>query len=232
MVLFLHSLLEELDFSIFKTTTSKRTFKKTKKIISRMDFHLDYFRILKREEGRFILEKETVQKRTVEILWNLLNANILDQKGALFRLVDLPKENRVSEMDFYLDLDTNPGNFLRGSIDLVFQIDDKFYLADYKSNLLEDYSTISLKRNVENLESRYDLQRDIYALVLYEYLKNLFGPKEALQKIGGVYYFFLRGMIYGESSGIYSDFFWSLERIESIRKTVLESTTFRWEKSN
>ncbi|EMG12620.1 hypothetical protein LEP1GSC151_0946 [Leptospira interrogans serovar Grippotyphosa str. LT2186] len=27
-------------------------------------------------------------------------------------------------------------------------------------------------------------------------------------------------------------FFWSLERIESIRKTVLESTTFRWEKSN
>ncbi|EMF73050.1 hypothetical protein LEP1GSC148_1954 [Leptospira interrogans serovar Canicola str. LT1962] len=39
-------------------------------------------------------------------------------------------------------------------------------------------------------------------------------------------------MIYGESSGIYSDFFWSLERIESIRKTVLESTTFRWEKSN
>ncbi|EMP08577.1 hypothetical protein LEP1GSC124_4964 [Leptospira interrogans serovar Pyrogenes str. 200701872] len=60
---------------------------------------------------------------------------------------------------------------------------------------------------MENLESRYDLQRDIYALVLYEYLKNLFGPKEALQKIGGVYYFFLRGMIYGESSGIYSDFF-------------------------
>ncbi|EKP04701.1 UvrD/REP helicase N-terminal domain protein [Leptospira kirschneri str. 2008720114] len=228
---FLHSLLEELDFSIFKTTTPKELLK-NEKIISRMDFHLDYFRILKREEGRPILEKETVQKRSVEILWNLLNADILDQKGTSFRLVDLSKKNRISEMDFHLDLNTSPGNFLRGSIDLVFQVDDKFYLADYKSNLLEDYSTLSLKRNVENSESRYDLQRDIYALVLYEYLNGLFGPKEALQKIGGVYYFFLRGMKYGESSGTYSDFFWSLERIETIRKTVIESTTFQWEESN
>ncbi|EMO26016.1 hypothetical protein LEP1GSC170_0032 [Leptospira interrogans serovar Bataviae str. HAI135] len=39
-------------------------------------------------------------------------------------------------------------------------------------------------------------------------------------------------MKYGESSGIYSDFFWDLERIESIRKTVLESTTFQWGESN
>ncbi|EMO39429.1 UvrD/REP helicase N-terminal domain protein [Leptospira noguchii serovar Autumnalis str. ZUN142] len=231
---FLHSLLEELDFSVFKTTTSKELLK-NEKIISRMDFHLDYFRILRREEGRPILEKEMVQKRTIEILWNLLNAKIPIQEKTSFCLTDLSKENRISEMDFHLDLDpkkTCPGNFLRGSIDLVFQIDNKFYLADYKSNLLEDYSAISLKRNVENSESRYNLQRDIYALVLYEYLKNIFGPKEALQKIGGVYYFFLRGMKYGESSGIYSDFFWDLERIESIRKTVLESTTFQWGESN
>ncbi|EKR72302.1 UvrD/REP helicase N-terminal domain protein [Leptospira noguchii str. 2006001870] len=231
---FLHSLLEELDFSVFKTTTPKELLK-NEKIISRMDFHLDYFRILRREEGRPILEKEMVQKRTIEILWNLLNAKIPIQEKTSFCLTDLSKENRISEMDFHLDLDpkkTCPGNFLRGSIDLVFQIDNKFYLADYKSNLLEDYSAISLKRNVENSESRYDLQRDIYALVLYEYLKNIFGPKEALQKIGGVYYFFLRGMKYGESSGIYSDFFWDLERIESIRKTVLESTTFQWGESN
>ncbi|EMI67632.1 UvrD-helicase domain-containing protein [Leptospira noguchii] len=231
---FLHSLLEELDFSVFKTTTSKELLK-NEKIISRMDFHLDYFRILRREEGRPILEKEMVQKRTIEILWNLLNAKIPIQEKTSFCLTDLSKENRISEMDFHLDLDpkkTCPGNFLRGSIDLVFQIDNKFYLADYKSNLLEDYSIISLKRNVENSESRYNLQRDIYALVLYEYLNSLFGPKEALQKIGGVYYFFLRGMKYGESSGIYSDFFWDLERIESIRKTVLESTTFQWGESN
>ncbi|UOG61180.1 UvrD-helicase domain-containing protein [Leptospira noguchii] len=231
---FLHSLLEELDFSVFKTTTSKELLK-NEKIISRMDFHLDYFRILRREEGRPILEKEMVQKRTIEILWNLLNAKIPIQEKTSFCLTDLSKENRISEMDFHLDLDpkkTCPGNFLRGSIDLVFQIDNKFYLADYKSNLLEDYSAISLKRNVENSESRYDLQRDIYVLVLYEYLNSLFGPKEALQKIGGVYYFFLRGMKYGESSGIYSDFFWDLERIESIRKTVLESTTFQWGESN
>lgn len=110
---------------------------------------------------------------------------------------------------------------------MVFEIENKFYIADYKSNLLEDYSPLSLQRNVENTESRYDLQRDIYAMVLYEYLKNLFGPKDAFQKIGGVYYFFLRGMKHGENSGIYSDFHWNPDRMETIHKTVLELTALR-----
>ncbi|EMY78671.1 UvrD/REP helicase N-terminal domain protein [Leptospira weilii serovar Ranarum str. ICFT] len=226
---FLHALLEELDFSFFKTKTPQEVLANGK-VLSRMDFHLDRFRLSKINS---VFERETVRKRAGEILWNSLNASIPLEDGSSFSLADLPKENRISEMDFHLNLDTTdngPGSFLRGSIDLVFQIEDKFYLADYKSNLLEDYSPLSLKRNVENTESRYDLQRDIYAMILYEYLMNLFDPKEALRKIGGVYYFFLRGMKRGDNSGIYSDFHWSLQRMESIRKTVQELTEFKREK--
>ncbi|EMJ96355.1 UvrD-helicase domain-containing protein [Leptospira alstonii] len=225
---FLHALLEELDFSFFKTKTPREVLANGK-VLSRMDFHLNRFRLSKTNSP---FEKETIRKRAGEILWNSLNASIPLGDGSLFKLADLPKENRISEMDFHLNLDAakkSSGNFLRGSIDLVFQIEDKFYLADYKSNLLEDYSPFSLKRNVENTESRYDLQRDIYAMILYEYLMSLFDPKEALQKIGGVYYFFLRGMKRGDNSGIYSDFHWSSERMETIRKTVRELTEFRRE---
>lgn len=196
-----------------------------------MDFHLNYFRLSKENKKNSLSENEIYQKRAGEILWNSLNASIPLQNKTSFCLVDLAKENRIPEMDFHLNLDPSdrgPGNFLKGSIDLVFQFEDKFYIADYKSNLLEDYSPLSLQKSVENSESRYDLQRDIYAMVLYEYLKNLFGPKDIFQRIGGVYYFFLRGMKRGENSGIYSDFHWSQERMETIRKTVRELTDVRW----
>ncbi|WP_061220351.1 UvrD-helicase domain-containing protein [Leptospira santarosai] len=227
---FLHALLEELDFSFFRTKTPKEVLE-NRKVLSRMDFHLNYFRLSKENKKNSLSENEIYQKRAGEILWNSLNASIPLQNKTSFCLVDLAKENRIPEMDFHLNLDPSdrgPGNFLKGSIDLVFQFEDKFYIADYKSNLLEDYSPLSLQKSVENSESRYDLQRDIYAMVLYEYLKNLFGPKDIFQRIGGVYYFFLRGMKRGENSGIYSDFHWSQERMETIRKTVRELTDVRW----
>lgn len=193
-----------------------------------MDFHLNYFRLSKENKKNTLSEKETYQKRAGEILWNSLNANIPLQDKTSFSLVDLGKENRISEMDFHLSLDPTGKNLLKGSIDLVFEIKNKFYIADYKSNLLEDYSPLSLRRSVENTENRYDLQRDIYAMVLYEYLKDLFGPKDVFQKIGGVYYFFLRGMKHGENSGIYSDFHWSPDRMETIHKIVRELTAVHW----
>ncbi|MBF3376372.1 UvrD-helicase domain-containing protein [Leptospira borgpetersenii] len=224
---FLHALLEELDFSFFKTKTPREVLK-NRKVLSRMDFHLNYFRLSKENKKNTLSEKETYQKRAAEILWNSLNASIPLQDKTSFSLADLGKENRISEMDFHLSLDPTGKNLLKGSIDLVFEIKNKFYIADYKSNLLEDYSPLSLRRSVENTENRYDLQRDIYAMVLYEYLKDLFGPKDVFQKIGGVYYFFLRGMKHGENSGIYSDFHWSPERMETIHKIVRELTAVHW----
>ncbi|EMO59939.1 UvrD-like helicase C-terminal domain protein [Leptospira santarosai str. CBC1416] len=43
---FLHALLEELDFSFFRTKTSKEVLE-NRKVLSRMDFHLNYFRLSK-----------------------------------------------------------------------------------------------------------------------------------------------------------------------------------------
>lgn len=228
---FLHLLLEELDFSLFKTNTSLELLN-DKKIASRLEFHLDHFQLSKTKQKKTDSEKDLYKKRTCEILWNSLNARISVPNGASFRLLDISNERRISEMDFHLDLDperSGPGNFLKGSIDLVFEFENRFYLADYKSNLLDDYSYTSLKRSIESPESRYDLQKDIYAMILFEYLKNLFGEKKAIQKLGGVFYFYLRGMRAGEEKGIYSDFDWSAERLNEIKDNVRLLTNRNWE---
>ncbi|MBM9575873.1 UvrD-helicase domain-containing protein [Leptospira sp. 201903070] len=228
---FLHLLLEELDFSLFGTKTSKELLN-NELIVSRMNFHLDYFQLSKTKQKDTEPEKDVYKRRACEILWNSLNAKVPALNQTSFRLLDIPKTKRVSEMDFHLDLDperNGPGNYLKGSIDLVFEFENKFYLADYKSNLLQDYSLSSLKKSIESPESRYNLQRDIYAMILFQYLKNIFGEKEAFQKLGGVFYFYLRGMKPGEDKGIYSDFDWSLERLNEIKDDLRLLTSQNWE---
>lgn len=228
---FLHLLLEELDFSLFETASPEELLNE-ERILSRMNFHLDRFQLSKNKQKDTDIEKDLYKKRTREILWNSLNARIQSKEQSRFRLLDIPNDKRISEMDFHLDLDpqrSGPGNFLKGSIDLVFEFENRFYLADYKSNLLEDYSFSSLKRSIESAESRYDLQRDIYAMILFEYLKNLFGEEQAFRKLGGVFYFYLRGMRAGDDKGIYSDFDWSLERLSEIKDNVRLLTNRNWE---
>nr|PJZ94389.1 hypothetical protein CH379_02975 [Leptospira ellisii] len=77
---------------------------------------------------------------------------------------------------------------------------------------------------MESQDARYDLQRDIYAMILHRYLVNLFGKEEALERTGGVFYLFLRGMKAGESTGIYHDFDWSAQRLDQIFESVQQLT--------
>ncbi|WP_411822239.1 UvrD-helicase domain-containing protein [Leptospira sp. 'Mane'] len=219
---YLHSLLELSDFDWFSVGNSNDLYQ-NEKLIKQIDYHLDRFGM--------VADKVVYEKRTIEILWNSLNAEVKTDDSVV-RLQELKKTDRVSEMDFHLYLDhpefnskpQGPGNFLKGSIDLVFSFQGKFYLADYKSNLLSDYSSDHLDEVIHDPESRYDLQRDIYALVLIEYLKNLYGENDALSKLGGVYYFFLRGMKAGKTDGIYFDGNWSLERFAKIRSEIQRLT--------
>ncbi|BDA78371.1 exodeoxyribonuclease V subunit beta [Leptospira kobayashii] len=217
---YLHSLLETSDFSWFMVPDPSDLYK-NEKLRNKIDYHLDRFGL--------ISDKPEYERRTMEIIWNSLNAEMGADR---FRLAELSKEDRVAEMDFHLYLDhpkykslpQGPGNFLKGSIDLVFSFKGKFYLADYKSNLLSDYSSSHLEDVISDPESRYDLQRDIYALVLAEYLKHIYGENDALSKLGGVYYFFLRGMKVGKQDGIYFDGDWNEERLIKIQSEVQRLT--------
>ena len=86
--------------------------------------------------------------------------------------------------------------FLKGFIDLVFEHDGKYYIADYKSNYLgptpEHYDIAHCKTAM--YEHHYHLQYLIYTLALHRYLKLRIPDYDYDRHFGGVYYLFLRGM--------------------------------------
>lgn len=93
--------------------------------------------------------------------------------------------------------------FLTGFIDLVFEYKGRFYLADYKTNALADYSQQSLQDAMH--EHNYGLQYWIYTLVLHRYLQQRLPGYDYRRHFGGVRYLFVRGMRSGvPMSGIYS----------------------------
>lgn len=85
---------------------------------------------------------------------------------------------------------------LKGFIDLVFEHDGRFYVADYKSNYLGDndssYTEETMREKI--LASRYDVQYAIYSLALHRLLQVRLGAEyQPQQHFGGIVYLFLRG---------------------------------------
>jgi len=85
---------------------------------------------------------------------------------------------------------------MRGFIDLIFEYNGRYYIADYKSthlgDQLTDYHWQALKEN--NQHHYYDLQYLIYSLALHRYLSQRITNYDPQQHFGGVYYLYLRGM--------------------------------------
>ena len=194
--LLLHSLLENLDFEVDIATQCPPLF------------------------ARFLaqagLSREHQQPLTVW-LSNILQTP-LDASGlTLKRIANRHRLNELS-FDFALDhLDLNALNrfmqarveqplqalsgadfrgLITGVIDLVFEHEGRYYLADYKSNLLGgelvDYTPAKLDQAM--LDRRYDLQSLIYALALHRLLAQRLPDYDYQQHFGGSYYLFLRAM--------------------------------------
>ena len=94
--------------------------------------------------------------------------------------------------------------YLKGFIDLIFVFDHQYYVADYKSNSLEDYTSDSLLETMAH--SHYYLQYLIYSVALHRYLKTRLPDYDYKTHFGGVYYLFIRGMSKDkQGSGIFYD---------------------------
>ena len=98
---------------------------------------------------------------------------------------------------------------ITGVIDLVFEHDGRFYIADYKSNLLgntlADYTPERLRRAM--LDRRYDLQYLLYILALHRYLQQRVPGYEYGRHMGGAVYLFLRALrpAHGPACGVFHD---------------------------
>src|SRR5690606_10362593 len=83
------------------------------------------------------------------------------------------------------------GAFLWGFIDLVFRHRDRYYLLDWKSNLLDAYDEASVRASMER--SRYDLQWKLYSVALDRWLSARLPGYDPEAHFGGVHYLYLRG---------------------------------------
>ncbi|MFP6863086.1 UvrD-helicase domain-containing protein [Pseudomonas sp.] len=99
-----------------------------------------------------------------------------------------------------LEFDSLKG-FLKGFIDLTFEHDGRWYIADYKSNWLgPDASYYGGERLLQALAAEhYYLQYLIYLVALRRFLRQRLDDFHNDQ-LGGAYYLFLRGM---PSAGVY-----------------------------
>ncbi|URL03078.1 exodeoxyribonuclease V subunit beta [Avibacterium sp. 20-126] len=152
--------------------------------------------------------------------------------GENVTLAQIQPQDCIKEMQFYLKLnkafdatafnralqDYHPfpsqsliferlQGMLRGFIDLVFRHQGKYYVLDYKSNLLghqmENYQPAQLPEVMKN--GFYDWQYLLYSLALHRYL-TLRDPHYQYERdFGGVIYTFLRGMNGKDQTGIYFD---------------------------
>ncbi len=146
------------------------------------------------------------------------------------RLSDLPLEDTLRESEFYFPMASQSRGelgrilarhravervmlpepprlkgMLHGYVDLIYQWEGRFYVADYKSNFLgdrlSDYSDARLTANVR--DSYYDLQYLLYSLALHRYLRTRLADYDPERHLGGVEYLYLRGMAPDASGGIY-----------------------------
>lgn len=163
-----------------------------------------------------------------EILDELLQAVVTTPLSSDndFCLMNLPENRCLKEMPFYLSMQSLNANainriladtpayqsltarqmcgYLTGFIDLICEYKGLYYVMDYKTNSLPDYTSDALTHAMR--EHNYGLQYWIYTVVLHLYLQNRLPDYDYETHFGGVYYLFVRGMQPDKPmSGVYRD---------------------------
>ena len=134
-----------------------------------------------------------------------------------FRMRDVPRSAQLREVEFCFAVDrfaasdlrglTDPEHadrfafeprrgLVKGFIDLAFEHAGRWYIADWKSNLLGEephaYEPAAVRAAIAR--HHYQLQYLIYTVALHRWLRLRRAGYDYERDFGGVYYFFLRGI--------------------------------------
>ena len=139
--------------------------------------------------------EQAARQQVAQLVWNALRTPLTEANGPL---CDVAASDQIRELAFHLRDDpahpaiaglSHEEGFVTGYMDLVFRCKGRYFLVDYKTNLLPGYTLDHLKRCMT--ESDYHHQYELYLQALDRWLKRLPGKPPAF---GGVYYLFVRGM--------------------------------------
>ena len=172
--------------------------------------------------------------RTVEIIWNTMNASFqeihgTEKTGEVFSLKELESSKRLAEMEFRLKAKDGAEDalktFTKGFMDLVFvrKDGDKEYYSvlDWKSNLLKKYDSES---SFEAVKEHYSIQMVLYSYCLIKWLCSIWNEaspeKVYKENFGGIYYVFARGCKKDKNNGIYAHTWSSFAELETAYREI------------
>ena len=163
-------------------------------------------------------------------LYGIFHSPLDDWQGGGFPLSEIPESDRLMEMEFCCSLNEFstaeisdvlneyvtaefgkvnypdnwekffPGGILNGFIDMVFRRNGRYYILDWKTNILDSKpeNFHPEKLGSAMVHSMYFMQYLLYMVALVRHLRKFnngkFGKAEYENMIGGVYYLFVRGM--------------------------------------
>lgn len=163
-------------------------------------------------------------------LERLLHIELPMGSGRL-RLADLTVDQTQAELEFWFETNSVPtrrldqlvtsgtlagrarpaleadqlNGLLRGFMDLVFEYQGRYYIADWKSNDLgssvDDYHSEALQRAI--CDKRYDMQYTLYLVALHRHLRQRLVDYNYRQHMGGAMYVFLRGLENASTRGVH-----------------------------
>lgn len=144
------------------------------------------------------------------------------------RLADIPPCDRLTELEFefseedvlYGQSDRQTGRHgaaMTGFIDLLFRSGGRYYVVDWKTNLLDGYDPASVGEKMR--ECGYDIQYGIYLLALDRWLRSFAGMPECT---GGAIYLFVRGgsVSRGSDPGVFCEE-WTGESRGRMRERII-----------
>lgn len=146
--------------------------------------------ILQCKLGKFQLSELKPTQKICEMEFYMLSKNL--KPDALNALLHQSRYSRPEQLFSFTDVK----GFIKGFIDLVFEHQGQYFIADYKSNYLGpsvDYYDIDSCEQAM-FEHHYHLQYLIYTLALHRFLQQRLVDYDYDKHVGGVYYLFLRGM--------------------------------------
>jgi exodeoxyribonuclease V beta subunit len=196
------------------------------------------FQELETDETRRLIERELRGFGFDTSLAAAVQADLQSAGGAALtadldapRLMDLPRDAQLRELEFTLSVDRprladlaallkehrapsaaptyyerleevssqTLQRFLRGYIDLMFQWQGRWYVADYKSNTLPAYDPAATTEAVQR--EHYLLQAQLYTAAAQRHLKQQVPGYDPETDWGGALFLFLRGMRESERAG-------------------------------
>ncbi len=189
-----HSVLQAVDFEMVRQCTDAQQLYET---VEFRQLVLDAIPLsgMAVEEGEPAWLPEIADR-----IWHTLHA-VCPMTGA--PLGDIPLATRRAELPFHVCMNQHDGlvDDLYGIIDLVFELNGKIYILDWKSNSSPSgYGASSISEMMEH--GGYHGQYRTYTLALQR-LYEAWGMTDLWSRFGGICYVFLRGVHVGSDEGFY-----------------------------